>query len=82
MISKGVRAADFGYELQMAQMNRSLTGVDTLLAADRPAMGVRLLLAWSARWPVSGGDVTPFLPAEVADADSRAGCPRGYREDV
>ena len=36
VISKGVRAADFAYELQMAQMNRRLTGVDTILLPTDP----------------------------------------------
>ncbi|HET9302841.1 MAG TPA: pantetheine-phosphate adenylyltransferase, partial [Propionibacteriaceae bacterium] len=36
VISKGLRAADLGYELQMAQMNRQLTGVDTLFLPTAP----------------------------------------------
>ena len=36
VISKGVRAADFAYELQMAQMNRRLTGVDTVFLPTAP----------------------------------------------
>ena len=36
LISKGVRAADFENELQMAQMNRGLTGVDTVLLPTEP----------------------------------------------
>ena len=36
---KGLRgAADFDYELQMAQMNHGLTGVDTLFLATDPAL--------------------------------------------
>ena len=35
-IVKGLRfAADFDYELPMAQMNGSLTGVETVFVADR-----------------------------------------------
>ena len=38
-IVKGLRgAADFDYELQMAQMNHGLTGVDTLFLATDPAL--------------------------------------------
>ena len=47
VISKGVRAGDFAYELQMAQMNRRLTGVETILLPADPAVGVRLLLVGS-----------------------------------
>ena len=36
VISKGLRLADFDYELQMAQMNRQLTGVDTLFLPTAP----------------------------------------------
>ena len=36
VISKGLRATDFGYELQMAQMNRQLTGVDTIFLPTAP----------------------------------------------
>ncbi|KRO45117.1 MAG: phosphopantetheine adenylyltransferase, partial [Actinobacteria bacterium BACL2 MAG-120813-bin23] len=37
-IVKGLRAvSDFDYELQMAQMNLQLKGVDTLLMATKPA---------------------------------------------
>lgn len=37
-IIKGLRAvSDFDYELQMAQMNLQLKGVDTLLMATKPA---------------------------------------------
>jgi pantetheine-phosphate adenylyltransferase len=65
VIVKGLRAStDFDYELPMAQMNRSLSGVDTLL------------LPTSARWSfvssslvkeVSrfGGDVSGLVPAGV-----------------
>jgi pantetheine-phosphate adenylyltransferase len=39
-IAKGLRSvSDFDYELQMAQMNRELSGVETLLMANNPAYG-------------------------------------------
>ncbi len=38
-IVKGLRAvSDFDYELQMAQMNHRLAGVETLFVADQPAL--------------------------------------------
>jgi pantetheine-phosphate adenylyltransferase len=66
VISKGVRAADFAYEVQMAQMNRSLSGVDTLLLPTAPQWA---FVSSSLIREVAGlgGDVTPFLPVEVAE---------------
>jgi pantetheine-phosphate adenylyltransferase len=65
VISKGVRAADFDYELQMAQMNRSLTGVETiLLPADPKWAFVSSSLVREVA--TLGGDVSGFLPTEVA----------------
>ncbi|MFE2998211.1 pantetheine-phosphate adenylyltransferase [Nocardia sp. NPDC059246] len=64
-IVKGLRdATDFGYELQMAQMNRKLTGVDTYFIATNPAYGfvssslVKEVAAY-------GGDVADLLPPIV-----------------
>ena len=66
VISKGVRAADFAYEVQMAQMNRSLSGVDTLLLPTAPQWA--FVSSSLVREVASlGGDVTPFLPADVAE---------------
>ena len=66
VISKGVRAADFAYEVPMAQMNRSLTGVDTLLLPTAPQWA--FVSSSLVREVASlGGDVTPFLPAGVAE---------------
>jgi len=65
IISKGLRGADFGYELQMAQMNRQLTGVDTLFLPTAPQwafVSSSLVLEVAAL----GGDVTAFLPAKIA----------------
>lgn len=70
VISKGLRSGDVEFELAMAQMNRQLTGVDTLL------------LPTDARWSyVSsslvrevaglGGDVNSFLPPAVAERTRR-----------
>ena len=45
-IVKGLRAAsDFDYELQMAQMNSSLTGVETVFIPTSPETRLRLLVA-------------------------------------
>jgi pantetheine-phosphate adenylyltransferase len=66
VISKGVRAADFAYEVQMAQMNRSLTGVDTLLLPTAPQWA--FVSSSLVREVASlGGDVRPFLPASAAE---------------
>jgi pantetheine-phosphate adenylyltransferase len=70
VISKGLRSGDVEFELAMAQMNRHLTGVDTLL------------LPTDARWSyVSsslvrevaglGGDIEAFLPPAVAELTRR-----------
>jgi pantetheine-phosphate adenylyltransferase len=66
VISKGVRAADFDYELQMAQMNRRLTGVETiLLPADPKWAFVSSSLVREVA--TLGGDVSGFLPTSVAE---------------
>jgi pantetheine-phosphate adenylyltransferase len=64
VISKGVRSADFDYELQMAQMNRRLTNVETiLLPADPKWAFVSSSLVREVA--TLGGDVSEFLPAGV-----------------
>jgi pantetheine-phosphate adenylyltransferase len=65
VIVKGVRTAgDYDYELQMALMNRRLTGVETVFlpAAPEHAHLSSSLVKEVARF---GGDVTDFLPAPV-----------------
>ncbi|MGH3423245.1 MAG: pantetheine-phosphate adenylyltransferase [Nocardioidaceae bacterium] len=67
-IVKGLRAvSDFDYELQMAQMNRSLTGVDTLFVPTVPEYS---FLASSLVKEVArhGGDVSDLVPAPVLSA--------------
>jgi pantetheine-phosphate adenylyltransferase len=62
---KGLRAvSDFDYELQMAQMNLQLKGVDTLLMATKPAYSFlsSSLVREIARY---GGDVSNLVPARV-----------------
>ena len=73
-IVKGLRAvSDFDYELQMAQMNLQLKGVDTLLMATKPAYSFlsSSLVREIARY---GGDVSALVPAGVLKAlKSKAG---------
>jgi pantetheine-phosphate adenylyltransferase len=64
-IVKGIRAvSDFDYELQMAQMNHRLSGVDTLFMPTGPEFS---FIASSLVKEVAtfGGDVAHLLPASV-----------------
>ena len=64
-IVKGLRAvSDFDYELQMAQMNLQLKGVDTLLMATKPTYSFlsSSLVREIARY---GGDVSNLVPPRV-----------------
>ena len=64
-IVKGLRAvSDFDYELQMAQMNQQLTGVETLFMATKP---LNSFLSSSLVKEVAtyGGDVAHLLPENV-----------------
>ncbi|WP_433657054.1 pantetheine-phosphate adenylyltransferase [Nocardia sp. CA-128927] len=64
-IIKGLRdATDFGYELQMAQMNKKLSGVDTFFIATNPAFGF-LSSSLVKEVATFGGDVTDMLPPNV-----------------
>ncbi len=64
-IVKGLRAVgDFDYELQMAQMNHRLSGVDTLFVATNPLFS--FLSSSLIKEVVSyGGDVSGLVPANV-----------------
>lgn len=65
VIVKGLRfAGDFEFELQMAQMNSKLTGVETVLlpAAARWATLSSTIIREVASF---GGDVSEFVPASV-----------------
>ncbi|MGI8678147.1 MAG: pantetheine-phosphate adenylyltransferase [Jatrophihabitans sp.] len=65
VIVKGLRAVtDFDYELQMAQMNRGLAGVDTLFMPTNPEYSflASSLVKEIAKW---GGDVTSLVPPSV-----------------
>lgn len=65
VIVKGMRAvSDFDYELQMAQMNRGLAGVDTLFMPTNPEYSflASSLVKEIAKW---GGDVSSLVPPLV-----------------
>jgi pantetheine-phosphate adenylyltransferase len=66
-IVKGLRfVADFDHELQMAQMNRHLTGVDTVFLPTAPQWSY-VSSSLVREVAMLGGDVTSFLPPRVAD---------------
>ncbi len=67
VIVKGLRAvSDFDYELQMAQMNHSLEGVETLFMSTNPASSFlsSSLVKEVATW---GGDVSHLVPPFVLE---------------
>jgi len=67
VIVKGVRAvSDFDYELQMAQMNYGLAGVETLFMPTNPVHSFlsSSLVKDVAKW---GGDITGHVPEPVAE---------------
>ena len=66
LIVKGLRAvSDFEYELQMAQMNARIGGVETLFLVSSPVYSFlsSSLVKEVARF---GGDVSSFVPSVVA----------------
>jgi pantetheine-phosphate adenylyltransferase len=66
VVVKGLRAvSDFDYELQMAQMNFGLAGVETLFMTTNPLYSFlsSSLIKDVAKW---GGDVTAHVPEVVA----------------
>ena len=66
-IVKGLRAvSDFDYELQMAQMNHSLAGVETMFMSTNPASSFlsSSLVKEVATW---GGDVSHLVPPFVLE---------------
>jgi len=66
-VVKGLRfASDFDFELQMAHINNSLTGLETVLLPASAQWGT--LSSTMIREVASlGGDVRAFVPALVAD---------------
>jgi pantetheine-phosphate adenylyltransferase len=65
VIVKGLRAvSDFEYELQMAQMNRELAGVETLFVPTAPQVG-HLSSSLVKQIATFGGDVSGLVPEGV-----------------
>jgi pantetheine-phosphate adenylyltransferase len=65
-IVKGLRAvSDFDYELQMAQMNQRLSGIDTFFISTSPKHSFlsSSLVREVAKY---GGDVSSMVPVSVA----------------
>ena len=68
VVVKGLRAiTDFDYELQLAQMNRHLSGIVTMFVPTKPELGYlsSSLVKEVARL---GGDVTELVPESVGVA--------------
>jgi pantetheine-phosphate adenylyltransferase len=68
VLIKGLRAvSDFDYELQMAQMNIGLAGVETLFMPTNPLYSFlsSSLVKDVAKW---GGDVSAHVPDVVCEA--------------
>jgi pantetheine-phosphate adenylyltransferase len=66
-VVKGLRAvSDFDYEMQMAQMNYSLAGVETLFMTTNPLYSFlsSSLVKDIAKY---GGDVSALVPEQVLD---------------
>ena len=64
-IVKGLRAiSDFDYELQMAQMNQQLTGVETMFMPTKPENSF-LSSSLVKEVATYGGDVAHLLPEAV-----------------
>ena len=67
VIVKGLRAvSDFEYELQMAQMNRELAGVETLFVPTAPQVG-HLSSSLVKQIATFGGDVSGLVPKAVQE---------------
>ncbi|MFH2073061.1 MAG: pantetheine-phosphate adenylyltransferase, partial [Actinomycetota bacterium] len=68
VIVKGLRAmTDFDYELQLAQMNRHLSGIVTMFVATAPSLGY-LSSSLVKEVAMLGGDVDELVPPIVAAA--------------
>jgi pantetheine-phosphate adenylyltransferase len=81
VIVKGLRAVgDFEYELQMAQMNRELAGIETVFMPTAPQVG-HLSSSLVKQIAKFGGNVSHLVPAAVNDRlvalrdDSGGGAP-------
>ena len=68
VIVKGLRAVtDFEFEIQMAQMNRALSGIVTLFVATKPEYGY-LSSSLVKQVAALGGNVDALVPEPVAIA--------------
>ncbi|MDQ1703303.1 MAG: pantetheine-phosphate adenylyltransferase [Frankiaceae bacterium] len=68
VVVKGLRAvSDFDYELQMAQMNHGLAGVETMFLSTNPLYSFlsSSLVKQVARY---GGDISALVPSVVAES--------------
>ena len=68
VVVKGLRAvSDFDYELQMAQMNHGLAGVETMFLSTNPLYSFlsSSLVKQVARY---GGDISALVPPVVAES--------------
>ena len=82
MIVKGLRAvSDFDYELQMAQMNRGLAGVDTLFMPTNPEYSF-LASSLVKEIATCGGDVGRPAAGWCTSGCSSHGCARAVRHAV
>ena len=64
-IVKGLRTGtDFEYEMQMAQMNKHIAGVDTFFVATSPRYSF-VSSSLAKEVAILGGDVSELLPAPV-----------------
>ncbi len=67
-IVKGLRGdTDFAYELPMAQMNRHLSGVETVFLPGDPRFG-HVSSSLVKEVAALGGDITGLVPEEVREA--------------
>ena len=68
VIIKGLRGdTDFAYELPMAQMNRHLSGVETVFLPGDPRFG-HVSSSLVKEVAAFGGDITGLVPEEVREA--------------
>jgi pantetheine-phosphate adenylyltransferase len=81
-VVKGLRAvSDFEYELQMAQMNHRLAGIDTMFVATDPLYSF-LSSSLVKEVATYGGDVEGLVPAQVlAPLTERARARRPSRSE-
>jgi len=68
VVVKGLRfSTDFDYELQMAQLNNALSGVETVLLPGSRQYGA-ITATMLREVALNGGDISQFVTEEVNDA--------------